>query len=295
MTSSISRRAFLVGGSAVVLAACSKKDGTVIDARDDAPDTSAPATSKLNLVLASFQPLAVADQRVAFAVIDAKTSKPLQAKEVRVAFAPDGPASKFGEAVTAAAHAEGIENRPYFLARTDFAKPGLYKMQVTYEDRVAEAPLEVADPATSKVPVPGQPLISTPTPTTADARGVNPICTRQPACPWHDVSLDAALGEKKPIVLLFGTPALCQSATCGPVLDILLQEAPSFGDRIRFLHVEVFTDSTGKTVAPALRAYNLENEPFLFLAGADGVVRERLDGPFDRSEARDALNRLAAP
>lgn len=39
-------------------------------------------------------------------------------------------------------------------------------------------------------------------------------------------------------------------------------------------------------------AFGIDGEPFLFLAGPDNVVRQRLDGPFDRQEARAALDGL---
>jgi hypothetical protein len=107
------------------------------------------------------------------------------------------------------------------------------------------------------------------------------------------VSLDAALGEGKPLAVLFATPAYCQTATCGPVLDVLLAERGGFPG-MRFIHVEIFTDRTTKDTTAALKAYKLQNEPWLFLAGADGVVRERLSGPFDKTELRAALQRLTA-
>jgi hypothetical protein len=156
------------------------------------------------------------------------------------------------------------------------------------------APLQVVDPSAVQVPVPGRPMVRVATPTVADGRGVNPVCTRQPACPLHDVSLDAALDEHRPLAVLFSTPALCQSRLCGPVLDRLLEQRDAFGSKVRFLHVEIYTDLGGKTLVPAVEAYHLEGEPFLFLAGADGVVRERLDNAYDRGELRGALDRLVA-
>lgn len=134
--------------------------------------------------------------------------------------------------------------------------------------------------------------MSGPTPTTADTGGVDPICTRQPQCPLHEVSLDAALVEKRPLAVLFATPARCQSQLCGPVLDTLLAHHDAFADRVRFVHVEIFASRTGTTVAPATKAYDLTQEPFLFLAGADGVIRERIDNAYDRTEAKQALERL---
>src|SRR3546814_11078234 len=77
------------------------------------------------------------------------------------------------------------------------------------------------------------PAVATPPPT--DARGVNPICTAEPACPLHDVSLADALGEGRPIALLVATPAFCQIAICGPVLDVLLEATGGHPD-VRPLH-----------------------------------------------------------
>jgi hypothetical protein len=138
--------------------------------------------------------------------------------------------------------------------------------------------------------------VATPLPT--DHRGVDPICTRQPACPLHDVSLDSALAEGRPTAVLFSTPALCQSRTCGPVLEILLGEVPRYASKVRFLHVEVYkslqSNFTEADLTPGMKAYGLYFEPVLFLAGADGVIRSRLAGPFDRTEARAALDALVA-
>jgi hypothetical protein len=122
---------------------------------------------------------------------------------------------------------------------------------------------------------------------------VEPICTRQPVCPLHDVSLDAALKEGKPLAVLFGTPKFCKTNTCGPVLDVMLDEMAPFASRVRFLHVEIYTDEKADTTTPAVDAYNLQGEPFLFLAGADGVVRSRIAGPYDKAELRGALTALA--
>ena len=98
---------------------------------------------------------------------------------------------------------------------------------------------------------------------------------------------------------IFSTPAFCRSQVCGPVLDVLIREAEAFRDRVRVVHVEVYRSrdvdfSSRDALAPAMQVYNLTFEPVLFFAGADGVVRERLDGPFDAVECRDALGRLVA-
>ena len=61
------------------------------------------------------------------------------------------------------------------------------------------------------------------------------------------------------MAVLFGTPAFCQTRTCGPVLDVLLSQRDAFSDRVHLLHVETQPQAT--TYAPALSAYHLEFEP----------------------------------
>lgn len=289
MPHELTRRSVLMAGAGLALAACGKKTTNVIDA--GTPTTAEGAKDDMNVVVASFQPLVGSQQRLAFAVLDSD-QKPIKgASAIEVAFSratePD-----YSKRIKATLHAEGIEERPYFAASPDLDEAGAWTLRAFVDGRHADAAFEVFDPKSLTVPVPGAVMISTPTPTAADPRGVEPICTRKPACPFHDVSLDAALAEKRPLVALFATPALCQSSTCGPVLDILMAEAPTFADQVRFVHVEIFTDSTGKKLAPAVSAYHLENEPFLFLAGADGRVKDRIDGAFDRAEARAYLTKL---
>ena len=149
------------------------------------------------------------------------------------------------------------------------------------------------DAADVAVVQPGGPMPVVDTPTTADPRGVTPICTAEPPCPLHDTTLSAVLGEGRPVALLIATPAFCQIAICGPVLDILLEAAPAHPD-VRFLHAEVYADPATDltTYAPVVGELGLHFEPCLVLVGSDGVVAERLDTIYDRSELDERLGAL---
>jgi hypothetical protein len=56
----------------------------------------------------------------------------------------------------------------------------------------------------------------------------------------------------------------------------------------------VYKSLTSQETIPALGELHLESEPWIFLVDADGLVRERIGGPVDRKEARDALTRLTS-
>ena len=58
----------------------------------------------------------------------------------------------------------------------------------------------------------------------------------------HDVDFADVVG-KKPVALLFSTPQLCQSRVCGPVTDMELQMKSKYGDKMDFIHQEVYVDN----------------------------------------------------
>src|SRR3954447_18294576 len=81
------------------------------------------------------------------------------------------------------------------------------------------------------------------TETLADGKKLSYLTTRVP--PDKDmVSTDFVdvLG-KKPIVLIFATPALCQSRVCGPVVDVAEQVRSEVGDKAAFVHQEIYANN----------------------------------------------------
>jgi len=230
---------------------------------------------------------------------NAKSGAPVQLNApVTLRVGPVG--QPLGGPLTTVLHSDGPAP-PYALTSYTFTHPGDWNVEVTYKGHRVATPITVTDPKDSAVPVVGQPLIRTPTPTPAATLGVNPICTAQPACPFHQVSLDAALAAGHPIALLFATPALCQSRFCGPVLMNLQAVAAPWSNRVTFIHSEIYNNLQGQTdaangnLAPPVVAYHLTNEPMLLLAGADGIIKVRIDNLFDKGEVRDALTAAFGP
>ena len=118
-------------------------------------------------------------------------------------------------------YADGLP-RAYFPLRVTIDEPGIYTARTEIDGAATEMAFQVDSPDDVKVIQPGAAMPSLETPTTTDARGVDPVCTSEPACPLHDVTLAEALAEGAPVALLVATPAFCQIAICGPVLDVLL-------------------------------------------------------------------------
>jgi hypothetical protein len=96
-------------------------------------------------------------------------------------------------------------------------------------------------------------------------------------------------------VLLVSTPAFCQTAICGPVLDLLVERrADLAAAHVGVVHAEVYVDEKAQEATSTVTTLGLRHEPALFLAAADGTVQNRLDYTFDRTELDQALRRLMA-
>jgi hypothetical protein len=150
------------------------------------------------------------------------------------------------------------------------------------------APLTVKDSALPKV---GEKMPPVDTETVADAGGDEAsIDTRIPPAPeLHQQRLKDVLG-KKPVALLIATPQLCQSRVCGPVVDIELQMKAEFGNRMTFIHQEVYKDNqVAKGLRDPLLQLHLETEPWLFAVKRDGTIAARVEGSFGVATFRKAV------
>ena len=153
--------------------------------------------------------------------------------------------------------------------------------------------LRVVDPDTLDLVQVGDPLPAVETPTGADHRGVEPICT-QPAgmCPFHQVTVAEALGRPGPTALLVSTPRFCQQDVCGPTIDLLaaaLEGRPGNWDAI---HAEVYVapDDADFSTTPVVAALGLTFEPTLVVADADGTITAAVHFTMDATEVAAALD-----
>ena len=277
---SLSRRSFLATTGVALLAACGDSSGSSGSDSDSLAD-------KVIVPRFNSTVLTSGDVRlpISFGLTDGS-------------FLKDGPAQVTGRIVdikgdvvtddlVALKHNTGIPNA-YWLFTATLTEPNLYRLLVDGANPDGQA-LQINDPAQILVPKAGEPLPPFDTPTTADGRGVNPICTDEPACSFHTKTLTEALATGKPVAYLIGTPAYCQTGFCGPILRLLENVAKDVGDAVEFVHAEVYTDRTIATASPAVDAYHLDYEPILWVADATGTIRHRLDVVMDQEEMAAAV------
>ena len=136
------------------------------------------------------------------------------------------------------------------------------------------------------------PVIHTLTP--ADVAGnVAKIDTRVPAAPSLLRDDFADVVGKKPVVITFATPQLCQSRVCGPVVDVVDEVQAKVGDKVSFIHQEVYQDNQiNKGLRPQLVTYRLQTEPWTFVIDKNGVISTRFEGAFSANELERAVAKV---
>ena len=100
----------------------------------------------------------------------------------------------------------------------------------------------------------------------------------------HD-SVAGSLADHAPFVLTFATPAFCTSRACGPVVDVVDHVRQRFSrSGVRFIHVEIYKDNQPPETNRWVKEWKLQTEPWVFLVGPDGRIKERFEGSVSAAE-----------
>lgn len=247
----------------------------------------------LTVLVATFQPLTGPGRRIQFGLLDGSGSPALD-RDVEAYLVRASDNTKVLGPVTPTFYGEGLGPRGVYVIDTDVAEAGIHDLVVVLADGSAAGTgaLQVVTPEQSAVVDNGEALPVVDTPTVEDPKDLAELCTREPDCGMHDVSLETAIAEGRPVVLTIATPKFCTSAICGPVVDVVMGVKEAVGrDDVVFVHAEVFTDA-GNTPTQIVTAYELPTEPWTFVVGADGKVVDRFDGPVVPALLRDAVESL---
>jgi hypothetical protein len=279
-----------------------KPTGTLDDLIAEVGATDQVVASQAGAV---FEP---GDKRFGFGLFDVGGA---QITDAQVAiYAAHGPS---GEALGPfPARIESLETEPEFVAQTTaeddakvvyvanvpFDEPGEWRLAavIAQPDGMVAAPMNssVIVKEQQQIPDVGEPAPEMHTPTLDEVGGdVESIDTREPPSSMHGDDLADVLGEK-PVVLLFATPALCQSRVCGPVVDVAEQVKAEYGDSASFIHQEIYVDNQPgpENLRPQVKEYGLPTEPWLFVIDENGEVSTRIEGAFSVDELENALKPL---
>ena len=278
---------------------------------EEIPELGGPQYSALTVS----SDLAKGSNRLVFVLVD-RDNVPVDAETATVLpmYTPPGGAdTEAREPITAHFFAWPPEGsgRGAFVAEVEFdvageaiqQNPGLWELKVsaTNSDGVsveATTAVRVADsPATPRI---GSPAPRSDTPIAGQVDDLAKITSDpDPDQELYQLSVADALDEGKPLVVVFSTPAFCVSATCGPQLEVLQELKERYGEKVNFIHVEVFKDPHliegnrfAADKAPAVEEWGLPSEPWTFVVDEDGLVQAKFEQFTPESLLDETLSRL---
>ena len=255
------------------------------------------------------QELVVGRNRILFSFLDATGTKPMAAPDrtAKVAFTgPNGEtvAAPDGEFIWAIEDVSGV-----YVTAAEFPSAGAWTAQFTTAapgapEETIPFSFDVKDDAS--VVVPGEPAPAVDTPTLDEVGGdVRMISSDdEPVEAFYETSVADALEAGEPFVLVFATPAFCQTQTCGPTLE-KVKDAAKAHPGVTFINVEpyqtefvegrlepVLNETNLLQTVPAADAYGLLTEPYIFVVDGDGIVSASFELLFTPEEMDAALDTI---
>ncbi len=268
--------------SSALLAACSSNTLS----KDAASTTTAGNDGFAVVRVSSDLHISQTPQRLAFSIFDSNKQIVAKNSNSAILISPSKKEQTFKDVVL---REKGIPGQGIYSIDATLNEIGFWQLKTNHQSKPLELNFEVAE--NNIAPSMGDACPNVPTPTDSNQLDAKVLCSRFDGnCGLHSHSVDSLLETKKPFVVLFATPARCQSTYCGPVLDLALNEAKNFD--INIIHVEIYKDEVSNALLDSVSAWNLPSEPWMFGVTGEGKISKRLDGAFDQSEIADLIKDL---
>jgi hypothetical protein len=283
----------LMGGSVTA------HDGTHGHAQGQDPSDVAVAIDDLSVSLVATE-LVVGPNRFALGLHDA-TGRHVQDVAVHLRYFdlrdPTAPVVESEADATSLSTPDGFTTIFAHERAFDWAGPWGVEIQVLFQDgRLALKRIAFDVSPVGQALAPGQPVPHLHTRTIGDVGGDLTLLSSAlaPNPLLYATSLADAVRSGRPTVVLFATPGFCRTRFCGPSYATTTALQERFGHEVDFVHVEIFAGmpdpaADGWQLAPAVQAFGLRTEPWLYLVDPRGTVAYRVEGMFTETEVERHL------
>lgn len=236
------------------------------------------------------------------------SSQPAAGPTATASYVPVPGAHASGDAPTITSDARGV----YEAKDVTFDQPGVWRATLSFTIGGVARHLTADFPVSQKsqIPAPGMHALKTKNLTIA-SKGVRKGAIdsmadaggKIPDPELHRWTIAEAIAQRRPALVLFGTPAYCESQFCGPEVTELQRLAADHPDRAVYIHIEIWKDYNAQpqVVNKGAADWLLRKlpdgspemtEPWLYLIGSDGIIADRWGPLFDSSEVAAALEAL---
>ena len=184
--------------------------------------------------------------------------------------------------------------------RSGVRSPGTWELEVSVprpDGSVVTTAFAFPVAERALAPVVGERAPASASRSAADVQSLHELTTgRDPDPALYRVSLAEAVGGGTPVVVVFASPAFCTNELCGPQVEVLSELAAAYGERARFIHVDLYEnpheirgDLDRAVRTPILAEWGLETDEWTFVVDGDGVVAARFEAFVTRDELERAL------
>ena len=276
---------------------------------NDPISTATPAANGLSGILATTD-LSLGPNRVSFLVISPSALVTVPQVSVTSTYLPaDGSPPVVKEEGTAPFYLWPYGTRGNYVTQLTFDRPGDWELAVSVQDAdgfVGTARISMKVKETSVTPALGSLPPMKANKTVADVTSLSQLTTGSSPDPeLYQMTIAQAVSSQSPSLVVFASPALCTSPTCGPQVETVWELKESYKDQANFIHVEVYDnpdeiqgDLSVARYSPVVEAWGLTdiegylNESWVFILDREGRIALKYQGFASAEELEQDLLRV---
>ena len=202
------------------------------------------------------------------------------------------------ETIITATYENWFKGKGAYNTKVDINESGFHEIIVTFNKYESRATFNVNTKSITPVIDKKPPNIITLT-AKSETDLKNITSDPNPDIDLYSTSYEESINNNIPTIVLFSTPALCLSGTCGPILDSLKKIKNQYDD-YNFIHVEVYKNFIGKTlrdldgleVTEPVIKWGLPTEPWMFFIDKNGILRAKFEGFISERNMLIELDRI---
>lgn len=110
-----------------------------------------------------------------------------------------------------------------------------------------------------------------------------------------------SIAARRPLVVIFASPAFCTTPLCGPQVEEASALAQRYGERVDFVHVDLFQhpqkiegDLKRAERSPLLTEWGIRTDQWTFVIDTDGKVAARYEAFVPSAELEAVIARVAS-
>lgn len=285
-------------GASPVIPPAAMAPGSETAAAGVTPPLAAGDSVPAQVAIASSD-LAVGRERFAFSLLDPAGALLPDARAQVTFFHLEGEAANPVATAEAPFYAGVVEPAGLYVVVQDFDRAGEWGAEIVAELPDGRSIL----PQRVRYEVAAQPqgvgVGARPPPTANRTSATEPSLALLTSDPDPDpelyrLTVDEAAASGRPTVVVFSTPAYCQSRICGPVLDEVKAVKAEVGAGVHFIHIEVYKSFSPMEPADEMAAWGLKTEPWVYILDAAGRVAGRLEGSVTAAELLPLVQHVVA-